>query len=159
MKLITQANASLLFEVRKAVDGPFTPSQADKVRKETRKYARGGDRAAYVICDGETAIGYIECKLAEDLPAGCPQSDEFRDVGHMARIGVLKEHRIRGLGRQLMGQAEAWLRIRRRKGAWLDYRHQNWDLTVFYARVGYRDTMEITDPVKGGMREIAVKRW
>ena len=158
MKLITEANANLLFEVRNAVDGPFTPPDLKKVMREIHKYARGGDRAAYIVCDGETAVGYVECKLEEDLPAGS-NPDEFRNIGHISRIGVIREYRIRGIGKQLIAQAESWLRTQGRKGAWLDYRHQNWDLTAFYARVGYRNLMEIVDKAKGCMREIALKTW
>jgi ribosomal protein S18 acetylase RimI-like enzyme len=159
MKLITEANADLLFEVRNAVDGPFTPSDLNKVKREIKKYSRGGDRAAYVICVGETPVGYVECKLEENLPDGCSRSDELTNIGHIARIGVLNEHRIRGVGSQLMAQAELWLRTQRCKGSWLDYRHSNWDLTAFYARVGYRNVIEVQDKAKNCMREIALKTW
>jgi len=157
MKQITESDANLLFEVRFAVDGPF--ADPEKVWREVRKYAAGKECRAYVVCEGDVAIGYVECKLNDDLPAGAPPLDGLESIGHVARIGVRKEARVRGIGKQLLEQAELWLRSEGKSGACLGYHSQNTEAEAFYARCGYRDVAVFKDGAKDRMRKIAVKKW
>lgn len=156
MKLITRTNANLLFEARIAID---RPTDLEKVRKEVKKYAARENRAAYVICEGDIAVGYVECKLDDDLPAGAPLIEGLENIGYVARIGVRKEYRGRGIGKQLLSQAEQWLQSEGKSGACLGYHSKNIAAGVLYAHSGYRDVAVFKDGDKDRMRKIAVKKW
>lgn len=157
MKIITASDVNLLFEVRFAVDGPFT--NPEKVWREVRKYAAGKQCRAYVVCEGDKAVGYVECKLDDDLPAGAPHIDGLEMIGHVARIGVRKEQRGRGIGKQLLRQAELWLQSEGKSGACLGYHSNNTAAGVLYSHSGYRDVAVFKDGDRDRMRKIAVKKW
>lgn len=156
MKLITEANVNLIFEARIAID---CPADLERVRKEVKKYAAGENRAAYVICEGDTAVGYVECKLDDDLPAGAPLIEGLENIGYVARIGVRKEYRGRGIGKQLLNQAECWLQSKGKSGACLGYHSKNTPASILYSHSGYQDVAVFKDGDKDRMRKIAVKKW
>lgn len=156
MKLITSENANLLFEARVAVDHP---TDLEKVRNEVKKYATREDRAAYVVCDGDVAVGYVECKLGDDLPAEAPAIEGLQNIGYVARIGVRKEYRSKGIGKQLLNQAERWLQAEGKSGACLGYHSKNPPAGILYSHSGYQNVAVFKDGGKDRMRIIAVKRW
>lgn len=159
IEIVVQDNACKLLEVRNVIDGPFVGSRLERLEIEVQKYATDKNRAAHVICDGETVVGYVECKLEQDLPTDYSRPGDFRDVGHIARIGVREEYRGQKIGKQLLLHAESWLRVRRRSGSWLDYRRDNLIAASLYCRVGYRDIISFKDRSKDCWRVVALKKW
>lgn len=158
MKKIDTTCTNLLFGLRSAIDGPF--EDVEKVRSEAEGYARKADRSAFVFMEDNWPVGYVEVKLEDtDLPKGCPSLANMNGLGEIARIGVIESARGRGIGTQLLLQAESWLKLHGRSGSWLGYLAKNHDAERLYARNGYIDVAEFMDAKKLRLRRVAVKRW
>jgi GNAT superfamily N-acetyltransferase len=155
---ITKENARHLFEARRIID---KITETESLVKEVRKYSTRSDCHAYVFLYGGKPIAYVECKLTEeDLPQGVEGLPYLLELGHIARIGVRKDHRGAGIGRNLIQMAEAWLRSKKKTGAWLDYRAENLGLNTFYHQTGYNNVISVQDPKdEARRRKISVKKW
>jgi len=159
VNLITEANEKQLFEARFVIDGPFPNPQG--LWNEVKKYTQGKDRRAWILVKDNQVLGYIECKLNEsDLPLGAPSPLQgLETFGHVARIGVRKEERGKGLGKQLLKEAELWLQSQGKSGVWLDYLADNMSAEILYSHCGYQDISSFKDGDKDRIRKIAVKKW
>lgn len=129
-----------------------------KLATEVAKYAAGNRRRAFVFEDGGCAIGYIEVNLDETkLPVGAPPLTDRFNFGHIARIGVTKEARSKGVATMLLSHAEEWLWSHGKNAVWLDYLAINEPAYRLYASNGYHDVAEFKESDGDRLRRIAVK--
>jgi GNAT superfamily N-acetyltransferase len=159
---ITATNAHLLIEARARIDGKDLRGE---LAGEAMSFAMKDDRAAFVFLEKNKAVGYIECKLVE---SNIPLEDfslksQILELGHIARIGVLKEAWRRNVGRKLIEWAEDWFKQAKKRGAWLDFKESNKGAEAFYTATGYTNRFGYTrheEPdEKKQRRFIAWKTW
>jgi len=159
VNIVTSSNVELLFEARLAIDGPDL--DLEKLRDEVTNFAEGKDgRRAFIICEGEQVLGYVECKLHGNLNSAVGNLGGLENIGHVAKIGVRAEHRVKGIGTRLLVAAHDWLRLERKLGVWLDYHSENKSAIALYAKSGYKEIVRFPDPKKPRRsRIVAVKHW
>lgn len=152
------ANSDLLYRARLEIDGPF--EDTGKLLEEVKAYAVGGSKNAFVYLEGENAIGYIELMLVEDIPEGCPHIEGLETLGHIARIGVVKRKRGKGIGTRLLKYCEAWFKLNKKNGVWLDYLAKNKEAVGLYEKNGYKNSAEFPDKKDAKrIRRVAIKKW
>jgi len=150
---VDESNLELLFEVVSSVDGPF--NDLSFVRGKMRKYVDRKDRRAFIFVENGIALGYVACKFHEDNPIGNLRS-RTDPLGHLAKIGVRKDARGRGIGSLLLEFGELWLKSVGFSGIWLDY------IPTEVRKSFYREyevLVEYTETGATHSRRIAVKKW
>jgi diamine N-acetyltransferase len=161
---IFEVSADSVFELeslRRDIDGE-EGVVSDKFAKELLRYQEGGESKAFVMRNGEKAVGYIEVDLHDDyLPKGADtlKCAELKDFAHIARVGVLESARGNHVGKRLLERAEEWAVGHGASAIWLDYLGGKENLVGFYESSGYETLDEFTDVRKNKIRCIAVKRF
>ncbi len=163
MKIVEVNGESIhrLRELRVAIDGAKNTTPLDKFEKELSRYAQGGDNRAFLICEGDTAIGYIEVDLKEDyIPHGADpeKCKELDGYAHIARVGLLEEYHGRRIGDTLLKYADELVQKSNVPGVWLDYLPEKEGLVRFYERNGYTTFLDF-DSSTEKRRRIAIKKF
>ena len=110
-----------------------------------RSLGINGTRLSAVLAD--EVVGYIEVDTFEGAER-LPRHGGWADFGNLR---VVEQHRRRGIGTWLVGQAGDWLRLARVDRV-LDYSWpEHEDYTAFLGTVGFR---ELTRTKRGWVREI-----
>jgi ribosomal protein S18 acetylase RimI-like enzyme len=86
--------------------------------------------------DAAILVGTLDDQLVASLMLGF---DGHR--GWIYYLAVAPEHQERGIGRGMMGAAEAWMRARNAPKIQLMVRHENHAALGFYAALGYEVQM------------------
>lgn len=158
IKMIVEASAGLLVEIRQLVDGPNLDEA--KLAREASRYVSGADgKRAFVFEKDGQILGYVLVILgATDFPKGAPHIESLKGFGHISKIGVAKSARGKGVGSELLLVAERWLQSGGAKGTWLDYLPSNESAVRLYSKNGYSDVAEFQD-VRNRTRRITSKTW
>jgi len=152
---ITADNLQLLIAIRKEVDGI---KDINKLEQEAESYANSSNKKAFVMQDGDRAIGYVEVKLLEnELPKGSPELDIILEYAHLARIGRSNDYGGGDLGGILLRFAEDWAKREGKEGMWLDFLVNNYPAVRLYKENSYVNVAEFKDGNIDRLRRIAVK--
>jgi ribosomal protein S18 acetylase RimI-like enzyme len=157
---VTVENSKILELLRQEIDGESNTSPGPKFTQELSQYQEGIDHRAFLIKEGETAIGYVELDLHEDyIPKGANEEkcEVLKNYAHIARIGLLSEYRGKGIGKTLLKYAEGIARESGSEAIWLDYLPEKEHLVEFYESAGYRIFEEFPDGDKKRLRRIVLK--
>jgi ribosomal protein S18 acetylase RimI-like enzyme len=84
---------------------------------------------AWLAWDGDLLVGAILTRAI--------RSEEGRELGGVDELLVRVTHRSRGIGRRLMGSAEAYYRAHAFRGMQLTVREDNADARKLYESLGY----------------------
>lgn len=158
---VSNENVKVLEKLRTEIDGEENAS-GDKFASELRRYESGDNHKGFLVEVDKKAVGYVEVDLHEDyIPKGADKvlCKELQQYAHIARIGLLPEHRGKGLGTTLLQHAEDWVKSQNSKAIWLDYLPESENLIKFYESAGYQTFTEFKDGEKSRMRRIAVKHF
>ena len=153
---VTLDNANDLTQLRLTIDNNKTP---EELKKESEKFASREGYKAFIVRKGESPMGYVQVKLEEELPPEAGAIEGLENMAHLARIGVVEECRGQGIGPKLLAIAEKWAHDEGKAGMWLGYLVSNEAAARLYEGAGYEDVAEFTDPLKGKLRRITVKRF
>ena len=108
------------------------PVCAGVMEQRIRDRAALEDRAAFVACDGESVIGWIEVGVVTRL-----QVAPYADVGGLVVAGGFRGN---GVGCRLVSRAEQWARDRNLNKIIVRSNIVREDAHRFYAREGYEKT-------------------
>ena len=150
---VNESNEGVLANLRVIIDGV----RPERIEKEIKNFSSTSDRRAFIAQGSHSPVGYVETKIGE-IPEIEVKDTDIQELGHLARIGVVTEARGQVVGKQLLQVAEEWLKLKGKKGVWLDYRADNEDAKQLYSTNGYVDLTEFTDK-KNLLRRIAIKEF
>ena len=108
------------------------PVSSAVIRERIERLRDAGDRTVLVACADDAVVGWIDLSIVSHLVSG-----SYGEIGGMV---VASEYQSRGIGRDLIAQAEGWVRGRGvtrmvvRSRTTRDRAHR------FYIREGYSKT-------------------
>ena len=94
-----------------------------------------------VAVNQDKVVGYIMCRMER----GFSETSRFRFVrkGHMISVAVLPQHRGKGIGSELVRQAEATLIEKEAEEFFLEVRISNKSAQDLYSTLGFKQTRTI----------------
>ena len=108
------------------------PVSTEAMRSRIQARYRFPDHVVYVACQSDVIVGWIDVGIVHHL-----QADPCGEIGGLV---VSSEHRSSGIGRQLVGRAEQWVKDRGFSTMRVRSRISREAAHRFYERAGYEHT-------------------
>lgn len=105
---------------------------------------------ALIALTGGRPVGFLEVSLRDDIEGFAGHT-----VGYVEGVFVEIKHRVGGVGRTLIGAAEAWTRAAGAGELVSDVTGDNPESVAFHRRVGFSVAQETTT---GGQRRVVLVR-
>lgn len=102
--MLRKATISDLITITQLAILLWPDNEFDDLKREIEETLLGKKAAFFLYFDAAIPVGFAQCQLRYDYVEGTQSSP----VGYLEGIFVIKEHRSKGIARQLLQSCEQW---------------------------------------------------